>query len=132
MKNLIICGILICLFSSCLEKIDPHALTNTKWELTELPGITLPGTSKASLNFAEGLKFGGKSFCNSYGGQAELVDNKITLKNVFGTKMFCQDTDEAERAYLNALGQTNHGKMVDGKLHLLNGEKTLLVFTKTN
>lgn len=132
MKNLIYCGLIICFFSACLEKIDPNALTNTKWELIELPGSTLPINAKATLNFADSLKLSGKSFCNGYGGQAKIADNKITLKNVFGTKMFCQETDAAERAYLSALNETNTAKIVDNKLYLLNGEQTLLVFSKIN
>ncbi|MCZ4244634.1 META domain-containing protein [Pedobacter punctiformis] len=131
MKNLMICGLVICLFSACLEKINPSKLTNTKWELVELPGLKLPATSKATLNFGEGLKVSGKSFCNNYGGQAEIKDNKVALKNVFGTKMFCQETADLEHAYLSALNETSGAKMVDGKLYLLNGEKTLLVFNKS-
>ncbi|SDD76165.1 META domain-containing protein [Pedobacter soli] len=132
MKNLIFIGLVLLLFSSCKEKIDPAKFTNTQWELTELPGLTLPAAAKATLNFADSLKLSGKSFCNSYGGQAEIADNKITVKNVFSTKMFCQETDAAERAYLHALNQVNSAKVTDNKLYLLNGEKTLLVFTKTN
>ena len=132
MKNLIFIGLVLLLFSSCKEKIDPAKFTNTQWELTELPGLTLPAAAKATLNFADSLKLSGKSFCNSYGGQAEVADNKISVKNVFSTKMFCQETDAAERAYLHALNQVNSAKVTDNKLYLLNGEKTLLVFTKTN
>ncbi|KQM63861.1 hypothetical protein ASE74_11865 [Pedobacter sp. Leaf216] len=132
MKHLIFCGMLILLFSSCKEKLDPASFTNTKWELTELPGLTLPNSSKATLNFADSLKISGKSFCNNYGGHAEIADHKIMVKNVFGTKMFCQETDAAERSYLHALNQVNNAKVTDNKLYLLNGDKTLLVFTKTN
>lgn len=132
MKNLLFLGLIICFFSSCIEKIDTKALANTKWELSELPGMTLPSTSKATLNIADSLKIGGKSFCNSYGGKGEIVDNKLALKNIFGTKMFCQDTDAAEHSYLQALNQTDNAKIVDGKLHLLAADKTLLVFTKVN
>ncbi|MFC3559807.1 META domain-containing protein [Pedobacter jamesrossensis] len=132
MKNLILLSLILCLFSSCLEKIDSKTLTNTKWELTELTGKTLPANAKATLNFADSLKISGKSFCNNYGGQAEIIDNKITLKNIFGTKMFCQETGSAENSYLSALSETNSAKLVDNKLHLLKGEKTLLIFTKIN
>ncbi|WP_293311847.1 META domain-containing protein [Pedobacter sp. UBA5917] len=132
MKKLILCAVLLFLLGSCKEKLDPASFTNTKWELTELPGLTLPASAKATLNFADSLKISGKSFCNGYGGRAEIADNKITVKNVFGTKMFCQETDAAERSYLHALNQVNGAKLTDNKLYLLNGDKTLLVFTKTN
>ena len=132
MKNLIYCGILILLFSSCKEKLDPANFTDTKWELTSLPGLTLPSTAKATLNFADSLKISGKSFCNSYGGQREIADHKITVKNVLSTKMLCQETDAAERAYLHALNQVNTAKIADNKLYLLHGDKTLMVFSKTH
>ncbi|WP_343523731.1 META domain-containing protein [Pedobacter sp.] len=132
MKQLIFCALLLFSLSSCKEKLNPESFTNTKWELIELPGLTLPASAKATLNFADSLKISGKSFCNGYGGRAEIKDNKISVKNVFGTKMFCQETDAAERSYLHALNQVNSAKLADNKLYLLNGDKTLLVFTKTD
>jgi len=130
MKNLFICGLVLCLFSSCLEKIDQNKLAQTKWELTELSGLTLPASAKATLNFGDSLKVSGKSFCNSYGGQGEIVDNKLALKNLFSTKMFCQDTDAAERAYLQAINQVNAAKIEGNQLVLSNGTQKLLVFKK--
>ncbi|GGI29320.1 META domain-containing protein [Pedobacter mendelii] len=132
MRNSIILGLIICFFSSCLEKIISASLTNTKWELSELTGKKLPESSKATLNFGDSLKISGKSFCNSYGGQAEIANEKVTVKNVFSTKMMCQETDSEERAFLAALSETDHVKMIDGKLQLLKGEQTVLVFTKMN
>ncbi|MFC4212728.1 META domain-containing protein [Pedobacter lithocola] len=132
MKNTIILGLIICCFTSCLEKINPASLTNTKWELSELTGKKLPISAKATLNFGDSLKVTGKSFCNNYGGEAEIVDDKVIVKNVYGTRMMCQGTDSEERAFLNALKETDHAKMTDGKLQLLKGEQTLLVFTKVN
>lgn len=130
MKNLLICCLVVCLFSACLEKFDQNKLTQTKWELTELPGLTLPTTAKATLNFGDSLKVTGKSFCNNYGGKAEVVDNKIMLKNLFSTKMFCQETDAAERAYLQAINQVNAAKIENNQLTLSNGTQKLLVFRK--
>lgn len=132
MKNLITLLLITCFLSACDEKLNPAQIKNTKWELTTLPGTTLPANSKASLNISEDLKISGKSFCNSYGGQAEIVADKIALKNVFGTKMFCQETNLAETAYLSALNETNNAKIVDGKLQLLKDKIVLLVFSPTN
>lgn len=130
MKNLFVYGIIICLFSSCLEKNDPKKLTNTKWELIELPGLTLPATTKATLFFADSLKISGKSFCNSYGGKVEVKDQKIVLKDIISTRMFCQETDAAERAYVQAINQVTDAKINENELQLLNGDKKLLVFKK--
>lgn len=130
MKNLFVYGIIICLFSSCLEKNDLKKLTNTKWELIELPGLTLPATTKATLFFADSLKISGKSFCNSYGGKVEVKDQKIALKDIISTRMFCQETDAAERAYVQAINQVTDAKINENELQLLNGDKKLLVFKK--
>ena len=46
--------------------------------------------------------------------------------------MYCQETASVENAFLSALNETNSAKMVDGKLYLLKGEETILVFTKGN
>ena len=46
--------------------------------------------------------------------------------------MFCQETDAAERAYVQAINQVNQAKVTDGKLTLLNDEKVLLVFKKAD
>lgn len=132
MKNLTLLGIIACLFSSCLEKLDSNSLTNTKWQLSELTGKTLPNNAKATLNFADSLKFNGKSFCNNFGGKAEVEGNKVSIKNVIGTKMFCQETASEENAFLSALQETNSAKMANGKLYLLKGDQTLLIFTKVD
>lgn len=138
-RNLLICGLVICLASACSEKINVNKtgsaattaqLENTNWELITLPGTTLPTDAKATLNFGDSLKVNGKSFCNSYGGQATLVAGKLELKNVFSTKMFCQESALAETAYLKALNETTMAKMKEGRLVLLNGTKELLVFKK--
>jgi len=132
MKNLFTLTIIIGLFSACKEKIDIKKLENTKWELTELPGLTLPSTTKATLVFADSLKISGKSFCNSYGGKLELKEQKISLKDVISTRMFCQETDAAERAYMQAINQVTGAKTTEGELRLLNGDKTLLIFKKVD
>lgn len=132
MKNLIICGLIVCFFSACLEKVDPKKLSNTKWELTELTGASLPASAKATLNFGDSLKVSGKSFCNSYGGSVETNGDKIALKNIFSTKMFCQETASAENSYLQALNQVNAVKLQDNELQLFNNEQKLLVFKKVN
>ncbi|GGE43831.1 heat shock protein HslJ [Pedobacter psychrotolerans] len=132
MKNLLLLGIIICLFSGCLEKDDPKKLAHTKWELTELPGLTLPANAKATLNFGDSLAVNGKSFCNSYGGKVEIVDRKIKLKDIISTRMFCQETDAAERAYVQAINQVNKAKVTEEKLILLNDEKVLLIFKKAD
>ncbi|MCZ4221892.1 META domain-containing protein [Pedobacter rhodius] len=112
--------------------MDPNSFKNTKWELTQLTGKILPQNAKATLNFNDSLNVTGKSFCNNYGGRLEIKDNQVKLKNVYGTKMFCEETASEENAFLNALNEVNGAKVVDGKLELRKGDQTLLVFTEVN
>lgn len=131
MKKLIFLSLVVTFFSSCLEKMNTDQIKDTKWQLIEMPGSKLPTNEKATLNFNNNLDMSGKAFCNSYGGKFEVLDNKVSLKNIFSTKMYCQEVAQAETAYLNAFNQTNGAKIVDGKLYLLKDQKTLLVFSKS-
>lgn len=54
------------------------------------------------------------------------------LKDLFSTKMFCQDSNAAESAYMQALNQVNEAKMSEGKLQLFNRDQLLLVFKKAD
>ncbi|MGY3053856.1 heat shock protein HslJ [Pedobacter sp. UYEF25] len=141
MKKLLLYGLIICIVSACAQKMTSHKkenrataaqLQNTKWELSGLPGTALPTDAKATLNFGDSLKISGKSFCNNYGGQAMLLGGKFELKNIFGTKMFCQETALAETAYLKGLNEATAAKIEDGHLVLSNNDEELLTFKKTN
>ena len=97
-----------------------------------MPGTIVPTDAKATLNFGDSLKINGKSFCNSYGGLAELMNGKFELKNVFITKMYCQESAMAETAYLKRLNETTRAQLNDGNLVLLNNNKKLLIFKNVN
>lgn len=141
MRKLLIFGFVICLASGCSEKMNQtqagnitnaDKLANTRWELTQLPGTTLPTDAKATLQFTDSLRISGKSFCNNYGGQAVVNNGKLAFDKVFSTKMFCQESAEAETAYLKALNQANMAQIKDSSLVLLNGNKELLVYKKVD
>ncbi len=140
MKNFLVVGLLICLASACSEKMnnnkmavaDTSQLANTKWELIQLLGTSLPTEAKATLQFTDSLRISGKSFCNNYGGQAVMSGNKLKFDKVFGTKMFCQESADAENLYLKALNEANMVQVKDSSLVLLNGNKQLLVYKKVD
>ncbi|WP_129715933.1 META domain-containing protein [Pedobacter sp. SYP-B3415] len=129
MKKYAFALILLCFFGSCLEKADLASLNGTKWELTELPGKTLPTSGKGTLNI-DGDKVGGKAFCNGFGGNVVVTGNKVRIEKIISTKMFCEELSTFENAYIRALEATNTVKKDGEKLVLLNGDQTLLVFSK--
>ncbi|PST84080.1 hypothetical protein C7T94_04915 [Pedobacter yulinensis] len=131
MKNYLYVLFLACLLGSCLEKVDLASLNGSKWELTELPGKTLPANGKGTLNI-DGNKIGGKAFCNGFGGSVEVTGNKIRIGEIISTKMFCEQLSEFEQAYISALERANTVKMEGAKLVLSDDGQKLLVFSKTN
>ena len=140
MRNLLIFGLVICLGSACSDKMNSNKsgitnasqLANTKWELTKLTGSTLTTEAKATLQFTDSLTISGKSFCNSYGGQAMMKEGKLAFDKVFSTKMYCQDVADAENAYLKALNESTAAQIKNSTLILSNGAKELLVFKKVD
>lgn len=116
---------------ACTKDLKLITEKDTKWELSEWPGKTLPTAAKATLNISGGNKIGGKSFCNSYGGSAVINGNAIQFSKIFGTKMYCEAVGDAENKYYADLEKVTAGKVSGNKLYLYKDETLLLVFSKT-
>lgn len=69
----------------------------------------------------------GKAGCNSYGGAAQIEEDRINFGDLFATKMFCEGTMEQEMAFLHSLEQTVQYRIEAGKLALLDGTGSRLV-----
>lgn len=132
MKKLLLMLFVAFAMQSCSENLVNESVENTSWVLTEWPGRTLPTTDrKATLTFGAANKVSGKSFCNGFGGTATTDGNKIKISELLGTMMFCEDVGEAEKYYNEGLKSATNFKVVRGRLQLLEGDKILMVFTKT-
>jgi heat shock protein HslJ len=129
MKKLLIALVVIVALQSCTEEMEPSTVKETKWELKSMTGSTLPSSAKATLNFTNQSAFGGKSFCNSYGGKFTLSGNSIQFSEIFGTKMYCGEVANAESEFLKNLELVDELKLVDGKLKLLKKGRVMLIFT---
>lgn len=130
MKNLFFAIMLSIGFSSCAKDLSMAIKNDSKWILTEWPGKTIPANSKATLNISGGNKIGGKSFCNSYGGNATFNGNALQFSQIFGTKMYCVEVADAEVKFTTDLEAVNSGKVDGGKLSLLKDGVVLMVFSK--
>lgn len=115
---------------ACTKDLRLLKQSDTKWELSEWPGKTLPATAKATLNISGGNKIGGKSFCNTYGGNAVINGNALRFSKIFSTKMYCDAVGDAENKYHTDLGKVTAGKVSGNKLYLYQNETVLMVFTK--
>lgn len=131
MKKLMIALLVVFTLQACTKDLKLITQKDTKWELAEWPGKTLPTAAKATLNITGGNKIGGKSFCNSYGGNAVINGNAIQFSKIFGTKMYCEAVGDAENKYYADLEKVTAGKVSGNKLYLYQNETLLLVFSKT-
>jgi heat shock protein HslJ len=130
MKKVILLLIVTLAMQACSKRLDSASLVNTKWELSEWPGRTLPVGGQATLNFDADNKIGGKSFCNSYGGNSAISDNTVKFEQIFSTKMFCSEFSAAETNYHADLLTINSLKMEGSKLQLLKDGQVVMVFVK--
>lgn len=130
MRNLIIALFAVFILQSCTKELGTVAIKDTKWELSDWPGKTLPTSAKSTLNITGGNKVGGKSFCNSYGGSVVINGNAVKFSNLFSTKMYCAETGNLEQLYFADLEKARAGKVVGNKLYFYNDGVLLMKFTK--
>lgn len=130
MKKILVLLFLACIFQACTKELKLATQKDVKWQLSEWPGKTIPSAAKATLNFMEGNRISGKSFCNNYGGTAVINGNAIQFGKMFSTKMLCQSIGDTENKYQADLAKVTSGKFAGNKLSLYAGEKVILVFTR--
>lgn len=131
MKRIIFALLVTLTLQACTKDLSLIKQNDTKWVLTRWPGKILPTTAEATLNITEGSKIGGKSFCNTYGGNAVINGNAIQFSKIFGTKMYCEAVGEAENKYYADLEKVTAGKVSGNRLYLYQNETLLMVFLKT-
>lgn len=82
------------------------SLYETKWLLKKIytdAGIQEVQT-KAFIKFDEVKKSaGGNGSCNNFGSSTTISGNDVTFKNIFSTKMYCQDVQKTEDTFLKQL-----------------------------
>lgn len=85
--------------------------------------------TKAFIKFDEGKKSaGGNGSCNSFGSTATVNNNEISFTHIFSTKMYCEDVQKTEDAFLTQLGKVNRFEIQDKKLLLYQDRIILLEF----
>ncbi|MFN0290539.1 META domain-containing protein [Pedobacter helvus] len=131
MKRIIFALLVTLTLQACTKDLSLIKQNDTKWVLTRWPGKILPTTAEATLNITEGSKIGGKSFCNTYGGNAVINGNAIQFSKIFGTKMYCEAVGDAENKYYADLEKVTAGKVSGNRLYLYQNETLLMAFLKT-
>ena len=137
MKLLILSmGSLITLFAlSCIAcKESPKAdvpLYDTKWSLKKIHSKDSVQNveTKAFIKFnKEKNSAGGNGSCNSFGSNATINGNQVSFKNIFSTKMYCEQVQQIENDFLGHLQKVNHFEIKDKTLLLYQDKEILLEF----
>ena len=136
MKQLyFICVILIISTSSCKSPKEAMqsstALYNTKWSLIKIHGNGNEEivNTKAFIRFdKEKGSAGGNGSCNSFGSSPTISGNELSFKNVFSTKMYCEQVQQIENKFLGSLEKVNRYEIKDKSLFLYSDKDLLLEF----
>lgn len=134
MKRLyFICVAIVIVSSSCnsAKEIMKSStfLYNTKWSLKKI----YEGDKEEAVNTKAFIRFdkekgsaGGNGSCNSFGSTATISGNELSFKNIFSTKMYCEQVQQIENKYLGHLGKITRYE-IRGKNLFLYSEKELML-----
>jgi len=106
-------------------------LYNTRWSLKKIysgEAIQLVET-KAFIRFDQGKgSAGGNGSCNSFGSTATITGNQVNFKNIFSTKMYCEQVQQIENNFLGSLEKVTRYEIKDKSLFLYKDKDLLLEF----
>jgi uncharacterized protein (TIGR02246 family) len=112
-----------------------NRLANTQWRLasfgrsgSESPAVE--GTS-VTLEFGADGRAGGSGGCNSYRGNYQVRNDRLSFGQIISTKKACVDerANQQERRYFQALGSAARFELTDGRLVIFHdGERGALNF----
>ena len=110
---------------------QPAPLYNTRWSLTKIHtnGKEDSVNTKAFIRFdKEKGSAGGNGSCNNFGSNATVNGNEVSFKNIFSTKMYCEEVQQVENKYFANLGKITRYEIKAKKLLLYNEKELLLEF----
>ena len=129
------CVAIVILSSSCnsakeiMKSSTP--LYNTKWSLKKI----YEGDKEEAVNTKAFIRFdkekgnaGGNGSCNSFGSTATISCNELSFKNIFSTKMYCEQAQQIENKFLGKLGKVTRYEIKDKSLFLYRDKELLLEF----
>jgi len=106
-------------------------LFDTKWSLKKIYDSSKVEdvNTKAFLHFdKEKGSAGGNGSCNSFGSTTSVNGNEVSFKNIFSTKMYCEQVQQIENKYFGKLGKANRFEIKDKSLILYQDKEKLLEF----
>ena len=135
MKWIFTCIGIVMIVSSCKTSKQSMSSTiplfDTKWSLKKIydSGKEEAINTKAFIRFdKEKGSAGGNGSCNSFGSTASINGNEVSLKNIFSTKMYCEQVQQIENKFLGSLEKANRYEIKDKSLFLYSDKDLLLEF----
>lgn len=135
MKWTFTCIGIMLLISSCKTSKETTKMAaplyDTKWFLKKIyeNGQEETVNTKAFIRFdKEKGSAGGNGSCNSFGSTASVNGNEVSFKNIFSTKMYCDQVQQVENKYFRQLGNANRCQIKDSSLFLYHDKELLLEF----
>jgi heat shock protein HslJ len=129
------CIAIILLTASCTSAKEtmeqPIPLYNTKWSMKKVyaDGKEETVNTKAFIRFdKEKGSADGNGSCNSFGSSATINGNEVSFKNVFSTKMYCEQVQQIENKFLGSLEKITRYEIKDKSLFLYKDKELLLEF----
>ena len=108
------------------------SLYDTKWSLKKIhtkDSVQNVQTSAFIKFNKEKSSAGGNGSCNSFGSNAVISGNAIAFKNIFSTKMYCEEVQQIENGFLGTLEKVNKYEIKDKNLLLYHDKELMLEFT---
>jgi heat shock protein HslJ len=136
MKWIFTCIGIVLLASSCKTSKETMKTAtpffDTKWSLRKI----FNGDKEETINTKAFIRFdqskgsaGGNGSCNSFGSTASVNGNEVSFKNIFSTKMYCEQVQQIESKYFKQLQNVNRFEIKEKDLTLYHDKVKLLEFT---
>jgi heat shock protein HslJ len=122
------------ILSAFIIKKDSHQQTvlyETKWSLKKIytKKVTEEVSTKAFIKFNRQEKSaGGNGSCNTFGSSFILNGDKISFKDIFSTKMYCEGVQQTEDKFFQQLNKVNRFEIKGNSLLLFRDNDPLLEF----
>lgn len=106
-------------------------LSNTYWKLLTVagkPAEVANGQREAHMILRLDGRVAGSTGCNRMTGSYKAKGESLTFGPLAATRMFCKDTAETERLFMDALGRTKSWRIAGDSLAILDGGSVLATF----
>jgi heat shock protein HslJ len=120
----------LCVGCASTGTVTTEQLKYTQWQLSQVDGLAIPATSRASMSFIEALQVNGFAGCNKFFGEGELEQGRLTVNKLGMTRKSCgAAVDKFEQQFLQALKEGATLTIQEQKLEM-QGKQTFVFIAK--